>query len=42
MVLVFVFKMCALIEDQKGVIDLSDGVIRHDKLKQVAATALQA
>ena len=34
MVLVYVFKMCALIEDQKGVIDLSDGIIRHDKIKQ--------
>ena len=35
MVLVFVFKMCALIEDQNGVIDLSQGIIRHDKLQQV-------
>ena len=38
MVLVFVFKMCALIEDQKGVIDLSKGVIRHATLKQVAVS----
>ena len=35
MVLVFVFKMCALIEDQKGVIDLSNGIIRHAKLQEV-------
>jgi hypothetical protein len=37
-VLVFVFKMCALIEDEKGVIDLSKGVIRHATLKQVAVS----
>jgi len=35
MVLVFVFKFLALIEDQKGVIDLSAGIIQHAKLKQV-------
>jgi len=34
MVLVFVFKLFALIEDQKGVIDLSVGIIQHAKLKE--------
>ena len=34
MVLVYVFKMCALIEDEKGVIDLSGGIVQHAKLKQ--------
>ena len=38
MVLVFAFKMCALIEDQKGVIDLSAGIVRHDSIKQVLST----
>ncbi len=34
MVLVFVFKLFALIEDQKGVVDLSAGVIKTSKLKE--------
>jgi hypothetical protein len=34
MVLVFVFKLFALIEDQKGMIDLSEGYIKASKLKE--------
>ena len=34
MVLVYVFKKCALIENEKGVIDLSGGIVQHAKLKQ--------
>jgi hypothetical protein len=40
MVLVFVFKLFALIEDQKGMIDLSDGVIHASKLKEAGEVVI--
>lgn len=40
MVLVFVFKFFALIEDQKGVIDLSAGVIQSSKLKEATEVVI--
>jgi hypothetical protein len=40
MVLVFVFKLFALIEDQKGVIDLSAGVIHSSKLKEATEVVI--
>jgi len=40
MVLVFVFKLFALIEDQKGMIDLSAGVVKTDKLKKATEVVI--